>query len=499
MPDLTDLLERAASADVAPLDYDQIITTVRRRRHRRRNLLAVGVSVVAIALATVTLAVRKDPGAPPTRDTAIADDPALTQPIGTWHQASPSPLGARDGAFTATLSDSRVLVLGGRGRQGAEGAITEYDGAIYDLDTDQWETIPEAPIPAGTSIHWVQFAEDRLVALGSDTDGNLNGAMFDVTDSTWTPLPHQTQVRVLVNGMAWDGDNLAIVRTAAGGTGMGENQDLDWAVPQPVTLRWSRADSAWRSGAPAPFGLRTQPGAAFDGQRLALLGGTTQNPSLGDGTIDGTGVLGDGAIYDLHTDQWTAVPPSPASTAVSLTAAWQSDGRLVTGGGFAHPGGDDQHKTLLAIYDPATNAWSEPETVLRTGLSVTNPWTARADETQTMLAFPNAHTTTDTPSTLVLGPDGWEVAPFPTIRQVGTHLVAVSARRDNPGDNPLTMSIRAESNVWVTTVIAPFTNRMDAAIAVSGDRLLITGGYEGARLTPTATTWVFDLDGDRGR
>ena len=137
-----------------------------------------------------------------------------------------------------------------------------------------------------------------------------------------------------------------------------------WQVDAPVTQRWTPGEDHWEAGARPPVGVRNFVGTAFDGQQLAVWGGTTA-PFVGDvGPYD---VLDDGALYDVASDTWHALPPGPPGrTHASLQ--W-SDGRLLLGGGI---GTADQRGDYLPdvwAYDPGTDAWEEQPSAPEGGLS----------------------------------------------------------------------------------------------------------------------------------
>ena len=86
-------------------------------------------------------------------------------------------------------------------------------------------------------------------------------------------------------------------------------------------------------------------GAAFDGSRLALWGGS-----------DGRSTPADGAIYDVGSDAWTVVPDGPLPGRFNPATAWAS-GRLFVGGGVDRLNDANEYLGDVAAYDPVTGAW----------------------------------------------------------------------------------------------------------------------------------------------
>lgn len=495
MPDLTDLLERTTPRQLPPLDIGRLANIARRRRRRNRVAVLSVVAVIGLGAGTVALRSASDPQPDAT---TLADTLDLQAPAGHWTSADDLPIGPRGGMRGGLLTDGRVLAWGG-GSGGTEGGMTNYDGAIYNPATDTWTTVPLAPLPADTSVHWTQLSKDRLVVLGTDGNGRLRGAVLDTASNTWTELPDQGTVSVAVSGMAWDGDTLALIRISRGAKGYQDRPTLDWSVPGPVTLRWTYGQGAWTTGTPAPLSLRFGVGTAFDGHRFALIGGTTSEV---EGRTDPAppgpdrGVVGDGAIYDLANDTWMEIPADDDTAVIHPSVVWMPDGRLAVGGGndrLSDPGPD---QTGVNAYDPAAGSWSALPQPDFAGLGSTNPWMRYASNVTPIVVGGTDEPRSGPLPRSVLTAGGWETAPVGTIVSYGPRLIATSATPDNPGNGPFELFVRAAPGAWVPGAEAPFDNRMDPVIVVAGDRLIVIGGYEGVGIEPTATTWIWELGDD---
>ncbi|HEV2809388.1 MAG TPA: hypothetical protein VGV93_03185, partial [Acidimicrobiales bacterium] len=53
-------------------------------------------------------------------------------------------------------------------------------------------------------------------------------------------------------------------------------------------------------------------------------------------------------------------------------------------------------------------------------------------------------------------------------------------------------------SVWEPATEAPFVNRMDAGVTVTGQALLVVGGAEGPDLEVTGGAWLLRFDVDTG-
>ena len=444
MPDIATLLDGTTPDDLAPLDVHTVVRLSRRRRARRRALAATTTAVAVVVAGTTAAAILGGSGdAPPVTMPATGPDGnALVEPVGAWRQADDPPFSGRNDAFGGALSDGRVLVWGGNADTGDDPEALPpgfADGGILDPRSGEWEAIPDAPVPppttGGLSVTSAQLADDRLAVVTGSVDGSLHAAVYDVGTREWTAAPPPDEIPRVHDGMAWDGETLVLVRTRAG--------EAAWQVDAPVTQRWTPGEDHWEAGARPPVGVRNFVGTAFDGQRLAVWGGTTA-PFVGDvGPYD---VLDDGALYDVASDTWHALPPGPPGR-THASMQW-SDGRLLLGGGI---GTADQRGDYLPdvwTYDPGTDAWEEQPSAPEGGLSG-GPWNRYvAGEPSAVTAESQSGTSGPQPRWM-LGHDGWEQAPSWGVMRMGDLTVATSMGIGNPGDDPFGVQIRSGRDQWL--------------------------------------------------
>lgn len=503
---ITALLERTTPRPTLPLDLDGVARRSRRRRQRKRAAAAGGAAALVALVVSATVASTGGDERAVDVDTAQegADAPTLTEPVGSWSQATAPPFATRAGAFGGTLSDGRVLIWGGDTGEDDSRPPRALDGGIYDPDTGEWTAIPDAPLTGtgsgSSSMPSAQLVADRLAVVSeSPEDGSIHAAVYDVAEGSWAEAPAQDDVKVMFNGMAWDGNTLALVRLDPGSddfipasqavegdapSGPVEG-GLDYRVDAPVTLRWSPGDPTWQLGAPAPLSLRREPGSAYDGSRLAIWGGTT-TPDDHFETGPDPGLQADGAIYDVASDAWEPIADGPLSGRIHPGVAW-SDGRLLVGGGgdrLVDPGEDFGD---LAAYDPATGSWEELEGPPEGGVQMYPAIEHVAGRPQLVRAGTEEHR-------WFLGEDGWETAPAHELHVVGGFFVATMFADDGSGDGAFGVQVRAERDTWLAGAEAPFADRRDTTVVPTGDRLVVIGGADGAQLT--SEVWVFDLSGD---
>lgn len=98
----------------------------------------------------------------------------------------------------------------------------------------------------------------------------------------------------------------------------------------------------------SPLGPRQDHVAVWTGNEVIIWGGSEGNKVAG-------AVHGDGAAYDLASDTWRPIAPSPLSPRSRANAVWTGTEVIITGGTDRHAGVGG----LLsgAAYDPRTDQW----------------------------------------------------------------------------------------------------------------------------------------------
>ncbi|MBL8776507.1 MAG: hypothetical protein JNK12_11260 [Acidimicrobiales bacterium] len=486
MAEPQDLLRRGAAVGGEP-DLAVVERRVRGRRRRKRSVVAGAVALVLVALGASVAVRQGDPESQ--RVVTGPDGRSLSEPVGSWHQAADPPFAAREGAFTATTDDGRILVWGGGGQGGA--SDVQVDGGIYDPESDEWEAIPEAPLGTSTRHATASLVANRLAV--ADGEGSpATAAVFDLEEMTWTEAP-PTGVDGILSGPLWDGTTMALLRILPGGGGS-----------EPQTLRWHVGEDAWTNGAPYPLGARDVPAIARHEGRFAVWGGTTSD-DLGPGRPvapgPDPGATSDGAVYDLASDTWQEMPPGPLEPRVHADAIWQEGNVVVGAGSNDFDESETPLSPIIARYDPSTNSWGElpfpPADVVNANWNgVEAPaffLEGGASGAITVEGEAGMHSGPQ-PRWFTLGGE-WEEAPFYDLHDLDVGLVATSATRDNPDDGPFQLAVRVAPGVWLDGTDGPFTNRREPAVGTAGDHLLVVGGLEGRDIEPVGDAWVFDVSG----
>lgn len=213
---------------------------------------------------------------------------------GTWRTTRLPPIDGRS-EHAMVWTGSEAVIWGGVSSSPDttvfDGALPR-DGAAYDPATDDWRTIPNAPIP-GRSLPIMAWTGREVIVFGGmiGDRGRLDGAALNPESNTWRTLAKTPLTGVEPVG-AWLDDRLFIV-TSAGA-----------AAYDPSADRWTALPAA-----PIRAGWRTAAAAAG---RLFIV-------AFGDGASQPV----DWAVLDPASETWThgAVPIDPLEAGVEFAGA----------------------------------------------------------------------------------------------------------------------------------------------------------------------------------
>lgn len=364
----------------------------------------------------------------PERLAVAAYDPAARR----WREGATGPLPApRTGV--AVWTGREALVWGALG-SGAKVA------AAYDPASDRWSPLPGAPVPtveaaAGTWTGRELVVWGERVGFG----GAPFAAAYDPAAYSWRRLPAPPLERPSAAAASWTGRELVLWGTPARGTDGGE--------PAGGALRLEEPGAAWRElGPPPPGGLREEHGqvsasAAWTGERVAVVGTTSGVP---------------GWTLDPGTGTWRVLPGG-GGRRLDPAMAWTGR-ELLVWGGYTSGG-------------PAVDleAW-RPERVVDAG---------RCDAGEAA--------SSEDPGPL---PPGWSRSPPPpfdrstsgastwnwTAVAAGDQIVVLPAIGAAAHAPLPAAALDLLSGEWTCLPEAPVAARSGAAVAWTGQEVLVWGG-----------------------
>jgi N-acetylneuraminic acid mutarotase len=104
----------------------------------------------------------------------VGDVDAFDPATGVWTARAPIPSARSEiGAATSTLSDGRIIVIGGA----LPGIVPSAEVFLYDPGTDEWSTLPCLPEPRKGAVA-LQVGRRLIVATGSPTSTDPSPSTF---------------------------------------------------------------------------------------------------------------------------------------------------------------------------------------------------------------------------------------------------------------------------------------------------------------------------------
>jgi N-acetylneuraminic acid mutarotase len=237
----------------------------------------------------------------------------------TWETKAPMQQ-ARDDLGVAVVN-GKIYAIGGFVENGVATGVNEE----YDPETDSWAFRKPMPTPRGN--FGVEVFQNKIYCIGGA--GGVN-EVYDPATDTWEtraplPNPRDSFLTVVFRNRIY----------VMGGVYTGVTEVYD-----PATDTWERKASMPNAGFPDTC-------VVINGKIYVI---------SGHGTVYTTGIresVSVTAVYDKDTDSWTSKAPMPV---VKYGAAVAYDDKIYYIGGSYE---DSVYVTLLQIYDPSTDTWSE--------------------------------------------------------------------------------------------------------------------------------------------
>ena len=289
---------------------------------RRRNWIAAAAAAAVVLIATVAFVALSATSSNNHRHAAKAVPVNVADLTNAqWNELDPGPLAERRDVISAVWTGDELLV------QTRAANSTYADNYAYSPATEKWRPLAQAPIEwrqdavsIWTGSRWIIWSGSYFAPSGDQSiKVPANGAMYDPSTNTWSPIPDAPIGGKADAAGVWTGTEL-IVAGGQGGCvpgspacGLGETLD-----PSTQGAAFDPATGQWRTIAAAPHPLPQDAGShvrsAWDGHSAVFAGSAV-------------GILSPDYLalsYDPTTDQWSS-EPFPGQ-AVSLT---QSGSALV--------------------------------------------------------------------------------------------------------------------------------------------------------------------------
>ncbi len=228
-------------------------------------------------------------------------------------------------AITAWMpGTNEVLVFGGY-----KSPSELSDGAAYDFDTQTWRTIAQGPLAFVDSTRppTAGWAYDRMLISGGGSnygDRYDAAALYDPVADAWTsidssPSPGYTKVLSANVGeqneqvVLWNGERF-------GGA--------DFNYPTNGGAIWNGQSSSWST-------IPAIPGEGmYDGHKFGAIWSNATSFGVWGGNRYANGFSSEdrGAIFDLASQTWSALPPAPIAGRTNVAGVWTGTEVIVWGG-----------------------------------------------------------------------------------------------------------------------------------------------------------------------
>ena len=479
MDDLIALLERTTPSITAP-DVGKLKRRARVRRGRR--WASVVVPLVALAGSAIALS--------PVVGHHVTT--ASAPPAGTWRRTSPPPIALTSQVRTVTLSDGRILVVGGS--FDVDMPAHSFQSTAYDPRTDRWTSPEAAPIVPSAAAAELLNVNDQVILVTHADSGVVNLALLDGHSLKWRAISLPPAAGQVFDEWAWDGKTRVLAR-------FGDNPygpDPGTSGP-PILERWDAGTNTWRQGAKPPTAPRFLAAIARTPHRIAVWGGYTLDanatgsvviPTPAGATTPTTAgshpneprrALTDGAIYDIDHDSWTYLAPEPS---LAELATRGTEGLLTSSTLTLVSSQVEGSPRITARYEDGK--WRRLPSPSAEGLMF-----AVQPETGTISVAMANQSGRQSAQYIDGYANDWQNAPGYALMPGPRGLIATSAAMDGPLGSAFSVW-QQQGNTWVAAP-APFADRIEPGLGVVGNEVLVIGGQQGPDLQRQQDAWLFDL------
>ena len=299
----------------------------------------------------------------------------LNQSTPTWQVLPDIPMG-RNHIGGAALNGKFYAIGGQIGHQESSTNQTRVD--VFDPATNTWSRAADMPLGRGHISDSTFVVNGRIMVIGGTVNGGTGGLassdvlLYDPVANVWLKAPSIPQYRKTPIADVW-GDTLVV--STGGGYG-------------PTSTTWTASlPGTWEKGASMNVSLG-EVASGIIGNTMYVVGeanNSTTSYDLGNNTWASTnlaqrpytgnhhaaevingkwylfGGLGAGGgkvqIYNPSNNTWTLGADMPFAAGSSSSAV--VNGKVYVAGGIVYSGGTGNTTNRVAMYDPATNTWTE--------------------------------------------------------------------------------------------------------------------------------------------
>jgi hypothetical protein len=250
----------------------------------------------------------------------------------------------------AVLATDHELVIWGPKACATYANATAAEGAVYDTTVGAWTPIETVGAPLWLTDSLVLLAGRRLVVLGG-WGNQYNRYRYDLDTHVWT-----STVPAIPNSIPSIGNySVGLVLGSLVLVLQNQNPKVKLGIGQAEVWLYDPSTDKWTVAPPFPLTGRVTSASAVASGKFVAWGGLAWDEST---LTSGTQPFNDGAVYDPVANKWTVMPSAgapPARGGINAAADPATGMAFVFGGGRSDltPEADDG-----AVFDLATNTWT---------------------------------------------------------------------------------------------------------------------------------------------
>jgi hypothetical protein len=310
-------------------------------------LVVAGIgALVALAPRDENAASPAQPVPPPAQSTSPDDQPVADVPVATlgvtnttpgpdaWSRLADNQLEGRS-QHLAVATDDGMLVWGG-----FAGERTFTDGAFYDSTSEQWRTVPPAPLAPDRGDAIGVWTGTEVVVMNG-VSGNVKSAAFNPVTFTWRALsdPPVDNAANASSRAVLVGDEVVLFSIFEDGAAP-ENQ---------VAILDGQQSGHWSIAQSPPIALGSSVDLVAAGTDVFVVGRTSNPTGCGELHV---------LAYTPAENSWKELPAAPVSRLADPVSVWTGTELFVGGGGSCTNGvAASDFEDSAYLLDPSTGDW----------------------------------------------------------------------------------------------------------------------------------------------